>query len=72
MSGDGLIAVPGGLARRRRERQPLHQVKDLTGQPGREPTHKAPVGGTPLAATWRELGAGDDSQGLQAAVGRVG
>ena len=71
MSGDGLAAL-SGLTWWRRERQPLHQVKDLTGQPGREPTHKAPVGGTPLAATWRELGAGDDSQGLQAAVGRVG
>src|SRR5580704_11191862 len=36
MSRDGL-AAPGGLARRRRERQPLHQVEDLAGQPGREP-----------------------------------
>jgi hypothetical protein len=26
-----------GLARRRRERQPLHQVEDLADQPGHEP-----------------------------------
>ena len=36
MSRDGLAAL-SGLARRRRERQPLHQVEDLAGQPRREP-----------------------------------
>src|SRR5690348_18506173 len=37
MPRDGLAAL-SGLARRRRERQPLHQVEDLAGQPGREPS----------------------------------
>ena len=36
MSRDGHAAL-SGLARRRRERQPLHQVEDLAGQPSASP-----------------------------------